>query len=58
MVLTQKETAEYLKISTKTLEGWRARRTGPPYLKIAGLVRYSLADLEKFIKAGRVEPER
>lgn len=37
---TDRETADFLRLSTQTLANWRWRGCGPPYLKINGAVRY------------------
>lgn len=44
--LTTGDVAERLRCSTHTLRYWRHRGEGPPSVKLAGLVRYRLADLE------------
>ena len=50
LVSTQ-EAAEYLGgFKPNTLEGWRVRGEGPRYLKIGKLVRYSVDDLDEFLK--------
>jgi hypothetical protein len=33
-------------LSPRTLEDWRWRKVGPPYLKIGGRVHYRLQDIE------------
>ena len=54
-LLTPKEAAEMLKVSPDTLEGWRAKRTGPPWTKLGdgkrSPVRYRRSDLEAYLKA-------
>ncbi len=39
-LLDQKEVAEMLGVSTKTLECWRWKKIGPEYIKIGRLARY------------------
>ena len=56
--LTTAEVAEYLRVSLRTLEGWRRRRVGPPWSRLEGQVRYDLHELEAFMEANRVEPQR
>lgn len=34
------EVAEYLKLSTATLYGWRCRRCGPPSYRLGNKIRY------------------
>lgn len=48
-LLTTLEAAEALRLSPRTLERWRWEGVGPPYRKLGGAVRYSAADLEKFL---------
>jgi predicted DNA-binding transcriptional regulator AlpA len=55
-ILTEAEAAKKIDAEPQTLRKWRARRKGPPYLKLGGKVRYSLADIEKFIQESRVVP--
>lgn len=52
--LTEQEVATALRISTKTLQRWRASGVGPVYLKVAGRVRYPQAELVSYL-AERVE---
>lgn len=49
MLLTQQEVADYLRISTKTLERDRWQGTGLPFLKIGRSVRYRASDVLEFI---------
>ncbi len=42
-------------LTTKTLANWRSRGTGPTYVKVGGMVRYSMADVESYETAGRTE---
>lgn len=43
---TDQEVAGLLKVTRTTLETWRRRRSGPPFVRISRrCVRYSLADL-------------
>lgn len=46
--LTQIELAVRWNMSPRTLERWRWDNGGPPHIKIGGLIRYRLTDLEKF----------
>lgn len=40
----------------RTLQQWRYRGEGPPYIKVGGRVRYSLRDLDAWLLAHRVDP--
>ena len=46
---SEREIALILAVSVKTVQGWRFRRGGPPWVKFAGSVRYSIAELEQWI---------
>jgi hypothetical protein len=41
LFLTEKEAAEYLGFSPRTLQGWRFKGTGPEHNKIGHRVRYT-----------------
>jgi DNA-binding transcriptional MerR regulator len=46
--LNQRELAERLNISPRTLERWRWIGEGPPFLKIGGRCVYRLQDIERY----------
>ena len=48
-LLTPKETAEYLKLSIKTLAEWRCRGFGMKFKKIGGKILYSKAEIDQWI---------
>lgn len=56
-LLTPAEAAKLLRVTTDTLEAWRAKRQGPAWVKLgSGIrapVRYSRADLERYIEEMR-----
>ena len=41
-ILTERETAKYLKVSRALLQKQRREKTGPPYVKFGGCLRYRL----------------
>ena len=49
-LITSKEAALYLGCEYTTMEVWRARRRGPPYVKVGRLVRYRRQDLDRWLK--------
>lgn len=50
--LSEREIQEEYNISARTLQGWRTRKKGPPYRKVAGtLVRYDRAEFEKWLES-------
>ena len=52
-LLTEEQVAAYLQVSPRTLQGWRLRGGGPPYLKIAGNVRYEATALDQYLDGQR-----
>lgn len=50
------EVAGYLRISFNTLNCWRSRREGPPFVKVGGKVRYRLADVDGWADGRRRDP--
>lgn len=54
-LMTPKEVADYLGVSTETLNVWRCtKRYNLPYIKAGRLVRYRIEDVECFV-ASRIE---
>jgi len=51
ILLSKKEAAEKLHISTKTLDRFRENKAGPPYLMVGGQIRYKLSSLYKWINS-------
>jgi hypothetical protein len=49
-LLTERQAAALLKVSVKSLQGWRSRGGGPPFLKLGRCVRYSVAELDAFLR--------
>lgn len=48
-LLTEDQAAEVLRVSSRTLQGWRHRGEGPPYVKLGSAVRYRCSDLKDHI---------
>jgi len=46
--LTETDVARRWRMSVRTLQAWRWRKVGPPYLKAMGKVLYRLSDIETF----------
>ena len=56
--LNESSAAKYLGVSAKSLQRWRFERRGPAYSKVGGkIVRYAIADLNKFFDQSRVDHE-
>jgi predicted site-specific integrase-resolvase len=45
VTLRERELAERWKLSTRTLQRWRAEGFGPAYILIGGTVRYRISDV-------------
>ena len=55
-LLDEREAAARLKVALRTVQGWRTRGGGPPFLRLGrgrGAIRYRPEDLEAYL-AGRV----
>ncbi|MGK7346049.1 MAG: helix-turn-helix transcriptional regulator [Candidatus Nitrospinota bacterium M3_3B_026] len=50
-LLTEKEAADHLQLSVKTMQRWRYLCSGPRYLKLNGSIRYRLSDLDEWVGA-------
>lgn len=53
-LLTAEELSALIRVKPDTLERWRMRKQGPPYIKLGKLVRYSRSDVAKWVQSGRV----
>lgn len=56
--MTEQEAADYLNLSTKTLQKWRYQGNAPAYHKFGKIVRYRQSELEEFANSSRIEPVR
>lgn len=50
-LLDEKQAAEALGVSARTLQGWRHKGGGPPFFKLGRLVRYDPDDLAEWAAA-------
>lgn len=55
--LSEREAADRLGVSPRTLQDWRRRSCGPVYLKMGRRVAYHPNDLDAFEAACRVQPK-
>ena len=55
-LLTAKQAARYLSISTKWLANQRWKGAGPKFIRVGGAVRYRVSDLEQFLEEAVVQP--
>jgi|tagenome__1003787_1003787.scaffolds.fasta_scaffold20959347_4 hypothetical protein len=53
-LLTEVQAAEFLSLSTRTLQAWRERRSGPPFVRAGRAVRYRRRALYIWIDANTV----
>ena len=53
--LTQMELADRWRMSERTLERWRWRKTGPSYIKLGSKVVYAITDVEAYERRRRAE---
>jgi excisionase family DNA binding protein len=49
-LLTEKQAAEFLSVSVRTLQAWRVRGAPPPFVKIGRAVRYQRRALLEFLE--------
>ena len=54
--LTTEEAARYLRLGVSTLNQWRGKGQGPPFLRAGKKVMYLLADLDAWMESRREEP--
>jgi predicted DNA-binding transcriptional regulator AlpA len=56
-LLTTEQAATKLGLSERTLEAWRSRGEGPPFLRVGPRrVAYSLNDLDSWLRLRRCDP--
>ena len=54
-LLKEDEAARLLQLSAATLQAWRTRKVGPSFVQLSRrAIRYSLAELEEFVKTRKV----
>src|SRR4051794_5525533 len=53
--VNEREVAELLGVSSRTLQCWRREGQGPAFTRLGKAVRYPMGDLRAFQKAGRVD---
>ena len=53
-LLKELEAADLLDLSVRTLQSWRMRRAGPPFVQVGRAVRYRRRDLLTWIEANTV----
>jgi len=53
-MLTTRQLAEVLAVSSRTLDNWRSASRGPAYFRIEGAIRYRMSDVEAWIAGQRI----
>lgn len=54
-LLTSPETAAYLKVPERTLNDWRYRKIGPPFLRVGRHVRYRRSDVDEWLNTNQAK---
>ena len=55
-LLTEKQAARLLSISNRTLQAWRGRRAGPPFVRAGRAIRYQRAALVDWMRVNTCVP--
>ena len=55
-LLNEKQVAEALGLSVKTLRSWRLRGVELPFIKLGKSVRYRLSEIEAYLEANTKAP--
>jgi predicted site-specific integrase-resolvase len=50
------QVARILSVSVSTLKGWRVQGVGPAWIRMEGVVRYNVADVEAYLAHCRQVP--
>lgn len=50
-LIDEKKLSEILNISVPTLRRWRLLKRGPSFRRLCGSVRYSLADVQRYLES-------
>jgi Helix-turn-helix domain len=57
-LLTEVQAADFLRLSVRTLQAWRARKFGPAFVRAGRAIRYRRRDLIAWIEANTTSPCR
>ena len=49
-LLTSEDVSEYLRVSPHTIEMWRRKKVGPPWLKIGRSIRYKFSEVHAWLE--------
>jgi hypothetical protein len=56
-LLTEKAAARLLCVSSRTLQTWRSKGLGPPFVRVGRAIRYDRRRLGEWTKGNTVEPK-
>jgi phage terminase Nu1 subunit (DNA packaging protein) len=56
-LLVEIHAADLLKVSSRTLQAWRASSKGPPFVRAGRAIRYRRRDLVAWIDLNTVSPD-
>lgn len=56
-LISEKEAANFLNISVKTIQAWRYKGYGPTYIKFAKKIAYTVSDLQSFVESQKIHPK-
>jgi hypothetical protein len=55
-LLTEVAAAKQLTLSIRTLQAWRCRGEGPPFVRVGRAIRYELTAIRDWLKSNTVAP--
>jgi len=57
-LVTETDAARFLSVSIRTLQAWRVRGLGPPFVRVGRAIRYQRNALIAWTNANTVTPRR
>jgi excisionase family DNA binding protein len=54
VLLREQDAADLLNLSVRTLQSWRIRMAGPPFVQVGRAIRYRRRDLIAWIEANTI----
>ena len=56
-LLNESEAAKLLAVSARTLQAWRTKNAGPPFVRLGRAIRYRLKDLIEWVRSKTYPPK-
>ena len=56
-LVTEREAARILAVSKRTLQAWRMKGCGPPFVRVGRAIRYRQSALDAWINANTQSPD-